>query len=171
MSNYTPTTNFAAKDALISGNPLKLITGTGLTTEFNNIATMSATKADVVTGTFTATLTGMAGATTATANYSTVGGVVTISFPGAFVGTSNTTALTMTGLPAGLQPATLRSIVSCFLEDNGVNVQGAADINPATAGTITFYRCVLATGVLSASGFTASAAKGLNSTSFSYLLT
>lgn len=46
MSNYVVTTNFAAKDALISGNPLKLITGTGLTVEFNNIATAVASKLD-----------------------------------------------------------------------------------------------------------------------------
>jgi len=46
MSNYTKTTNFAAKDALITGDPAKLILGTGLNTEFDNIATAISSKLD-----------------------------------------------------------------------------------------------------------------------------
>jgi hypothetical protein len=46
MSNYTITTNFAAKDGLASGNPGKLVLGVQFTTEFNNIATAIATKFD-----------------------------------------------------------------------------------------------------------------------------
>ena len=50
MSNYTKSTNFATKDALASGNPLKIVKGAEIDTEFNNIATAIATKVD---GTFT----------------------------------------------------------------------------------------------------------------------
>lgn len=57
MSNYTKTTNFAAKDALVSGNPAKVIKGTEIDSEFNNIATAVATKADSGSPTFTGTLT------------------------------------------------------------------------------------------------------------------
>jgi hypothetical protein len=57
------------------------------------------------TGTFIGTLTGMTGVTTGTITYSINGKVVTLF--GSFSGTSNTTAMTMTGLPAALQPATL----------------------------------------------------------------
>lgn len=46
MSNYTITTNFAAKDGLPSGNPGKLVLGAQLTTEFQNIATAIASKFD-----------------------------------------------------------------------------------------------------------------------------
>ena len=46
MSNYTKSTNFATKDALASGNPLKIVKGTEIDTEFNNIATAVATKVD-----------------------------------------------------------------------------------------------------------------------------
>lgn len=46
MSNYTKSTNFASKDALASGNPSKIVKGTEIDTEFNNIATAIATKAD-----------------------------------------------------------------------------------------------------------------------------
>lgn len=55
MSNYTKSTNFATKDALASGNPLKIVKGTEIDTEFNNIATAVATKADLASPTFTGT--------------------------------------------------------------------------------------------------------------------
>ena len=57
MSNYTKTTNFAAKDSLPSGNAAKIVKGTEIDTEFNNIATASATKADIAGPTFTGTVT------------------------------------------------------------------------------------------------------------------
>jgi hypothetical protein len=46
MSNYTKTTNFATKDNLSPGNPLKIVKGTEIDTEYNNIATAIATKTD-----------------------------------------------------------------------------------------------------------------------------
>ena len=50
MANYTKTTNFAAKDALASGNASKVVKGTEIDTEFTNIQTAITSKAD---GTFT----------------------------------------------------------------------------------------------------------------------
>ncbi len=47
MSDYVKSTNFASKDALATGNPLKIVKGTEIDTEFNNIATAVATKADL----------------------------------------------------------------------------------------------------------------------------
>ena len=55
MSNYVQSTNFATKDALSSGDPLKIVKGTEINTEFNNIAVAVATKADLVSPTFTGT--------------------------------------------------------------------------------------------------------------------
>ena len=55
MSNYTKSTDFAAKDALASGNAAKIVKGTEIDTEFNNIATAVATKADLASPTFTGT--------------------------------------------------------------------------------------------------------------------
>jgi hypothetical protein len=46
MSNYSKTTNFAAKDALATGDPNKIATGTSVDDEFNAIQTAVATKAD-----------------------------------------------------------------------------------------------------------------------------
>jgi hypothetical protein len=46
MSDYNKSTNFATKDNLSSGNALKIVKGTEIDTEFNNIATAIATKQD-----------------------------------------------------------------------------------------------------------------------------
>ena len=73
MSNYTKITNFATKDSLTSGNPAKIIKGTEINTEYDNIASAISSKADAnnsaltgnatavnlsVSGTFTATVDG-----------------------------------------------------------------------------------------------------------------
>jgi len=55
VSNYTQSTNFATKDALTSGDPLKIVKGTEINTEFVNISVAIATKADLASPTFTGT--------------------------------------------------------------------------------------------------------------------
>jgi hypothetical protein len=75
MTNYTKATNFATKDALSSGNPLKIVKGTEIDTEFNNIATAVATKADLASPTFTGTPslpTGTTGVTQSAGNNTTL---------------------------------------------------------------------------------------------------
>ena len=57
MSNYTKTTNFAVKDGLVTGNPSKIIKGTEIDTEYNNIASAISSKADANNGSFTGTTT------------------------------------------------------------------------------------------------------------------
>lgn len=47
MSNYVKLTDFATKDSLSTGNPLKLIKGSEINDEFNAIQTAVATKADL----------------------------------------------------------------------------------------------------------------------------
>jgi hypothetical protein len=46
MGNYVKITDFAVKDSLLTGNPLKLITGTAHDNEYNAISTAIATKVD-----------------------------------------------------------------------------------------------------------------------------
>jgi cytoskeletal protein CcmA (bactofilin family) len=53
MTDYTKTTNFAAKDALSSGNANKIVKGTEINTEFDNIATAVTTKANIANPAFT----------------------------------------------------------------------------------------------------------------------
>ena len=74
MSDYTKSTNFATKDNLSSGNPLKIVKGTEIDTEFNNIATAVATKADLASPTLTGSPvlpTGTTGVTQSAGNNST----------------------------------------------------------------------------------------------------
>ena len=52
MSDYAKATNFASKDSLSTGNPLKIVKGTEIDTEFNSIQTAVATKADLNSPTF-----------------------------------------------------------------------------------------------------------------------
>ena len=56
MTNYTKSTNFATKDTLTSGDPLKIVKGTEINTEFDNIQTAVNSKADVASPTFTGTV-------------------------------------------------------------------------------------------------------------------
>jgi hypothetical protein len=77
LSNYTKSTNFATKDNLSPGDPLKIVRGTEIDTEFNNISTAISTKTDnsaaAITGGSIAGITDLAvadggtGASTATA--------------------------------------------------------------------------------------------------------
>ena len=46
MANYTKSTNFAAKDSFSHGDSRKIVKGTEIDTEFNNLATAIASKAD-----------------------------------------------------------------------------------------------------------------------------
>jgi hypothetical protein len=55
VSEYVKSTNFASKDSLSAGDPLKIVKGTEINTEFDNIATAVATKADLASPTFTGT--------------------------------------------------------------------------------------------------------------------
>jgi hypothetical protein len=58
MTDYVKSTNFASKDSLASGNPLKIVKGLEIDIEFNNIAAAIATKSNgidtALTGTPTA---------------------------------------------------------------------------------------------------------------------
>lgn len=74
MSNYTKATNFASKDALISGNPAKVIKGAEVGAEFDAIAVAVATKADTASPTFTGTATFDNITATGTLTLSTVDG-------------------------------------------------------------------------------------------------
>lgn len=72
MSNYTKSTNFAVKDGLVTGNPAKIIKGTEINTEFDNIASAISSKPDAnnaaLTGTATAVNLTVSGTLTATVN-------------------------------------------------------------------------------------------------------
>lgn len=53
MTEYVKSTNFTSKDSLATGNPLKIVKGTEIDAEFNNIAVAVTTKADLLNPVFT----------------------------------------------------------------------------------------------------------------------
>ena len=67
MSNYVKATDFASKDALLTGDPLKILSGTEINDEYNAIQTAVNSKADINSP----TLTGVPSAPTAGAGTST----------------------------------------------------------------------------------------------------
>jgi hypothetical protein len=107
------------------------------------------------TGSWSATLTGMASGGTGTLYYNIVGNICSIYTPTAITGTSNTTAMTLSNLPAPCQPAGQRVVV-CVLTDNvaGTGFGTATILNSAT---VTF-----GTGVTTVTGvFSNTGTKGL----------
>lgn len=127
--------------------------------------------ASVVTsesGTFTATLTGCTTSPTAECAYQRVGNIVTIRIP-YLVGTSNTNACSITGVPASLNPtfsagqnaATIGAVL-----DNGAYV--SAVFFPGTSGVITISATLDDSDVV---GFTTSGVKGIGFCTITYSMT
>jgi hypothetical protein len=108
LSNYTKSTNFATKDNLTSGNPLKIVKGTEIDTEFNDIATAIATKADLASPTFTGTPTLPTGtvATTQSAGNNTTA-IATTAFIQAAIALLYPVGSVYTNASVSTNPATL----------------------------------------------------------------
>lgn len=128
----------------------------------DDLVVAGAATATISEGSFTGTLTGMTASTTGTVTYRIVansagtGKLCHLRIASAIEGTSNTTALTMTGLPAACTP-TVSVWVSTNVRDNTTSVPGAAFIDASTS-TIEFYT----DSPFSATGFTNSGTKGLS---------
>jgi len=108
MSDYTKATNFASKDSLSSGNSLKIVKGTEIDTEFNNIATAITTKADLSGPTFTGTPTlptGTIGVTQSSSDSSTK--LATTAFVQAVLQTLYPVGTVYTNATSSTNPATL----------------------------------------------------------------
>lgn len=116
------------------------------------------------TASFTGTLTGMSGATTGTVFYIVQGGICTLHLTSSILGTSNSSAMTMTGLPAAVRPSGTKGFNCSDISDNGnSNMQGGGTVS--SAGVITFNLHVT-NGVTNrvtrdAAAFTSSGSKGL----------
>jgi hypothetical protein len=136
MSNYTKTTNFATKDNLSPGNPLKIVKGTEIDTEYNNIATAVATKTD----------NSAAAITGGTINGATVG--ATTAATGAFTTLAASGVTTLAdALVGGVTQAAFNTVSTTL------NLGGAAtavNIGAAT-GTATVANTTLAAKAITAS--------------------
>ncbi len=112
--------------------------------------------ADGITGTFTATYTGMTAGVTGNGRYAVGGKVACVSIGGTLTGTSNSVGFTVTGLPAAVQVGGSgnNAFGVTAVTDNGVKVFGTYFVVPGS-DTITF-----GVGATSAN-FTSSGTKGL----------
>jgi len=126
MSNYSKSTNFASKDNLSPGNPLKIVKGTEIDTEFNNIATAIATKTD----NSSATITG------GTINGAVIGG--TTAAAGTFTNLTVSTAATIAS--AAISAGTINGVViggSSALAITGTNITANTGFSGPLTGAVT----------------------------------
>lgn len=124
--------------------------------------------ATITTGSFTGTLTGFAASPTPTIQFIKIDNRVTLYITADAVATSNTTAMTMTGVPAALQPTNDKDHITRGV-NNSSNVL-LAPLLTGGGGVITFG-ILNASPVFTNTGFTASGNKGLLAGwSFSYIL-
>jgi hypothetical protein len=116
---------------------------------------------DSDTSSYTGTLTGLTTTVTTTVTLRRAGALCLIAWAAAS-GTSNTTALTVTGMPAAFRPSAARQGAYCTVTDNGTQQQGQVAIE--TSGDLTF-------SVGAASGvFTNSGGKGFPAGMATYFL-
>jgi hypothetical protein len=124
-----------------------------------------------VEGTFTGTLTGCTTSPTATLRYVKVGSLVTLFIPSAgdgLSGTSNSTAMTITGMPSGILPSRTQTLAFPSVGDNSALIGDGEAVHAqiSASGVITF----LING--SATGFTGSGTKGTSfGATVNYLIT
>lgn len=90
-------------------------------------------KAAFSTATFTGSLTGCTTVPTGTVRYTKVGNIVALYLP-AISGTSNTTAATITGAPAAIQPARAQPLQAIVTD---IGVTAFATLQVETSGVIT----------------------------------
>lgn len=105
-------------------------------------------------GTATATFNGFTAGLTRTLTYSVTGSIACFSIPSG-TGTSNTTAFTITGVPAAVQTTSVVASGVMEVEDNGV-IKFAYWRMPSGSGTITFSNGINGTA------FTNSGTKGID---------
>ena len=148
MSNYTKSTNFAAKDALASGNAAKIVKGTEIDTEFNNIATAVATKSDLADPTFTGTVAltnlNVAGniAVTGTATFSTGP-----TAPTATAGTNTTQVATTAFVTTAVTNSAASGLVSPAFTGTPTAPTASAGTNTTQIATTAFVTTAVATGI------------------------
>jgi hypothetical protein len=118
-----------------------------------------ATGTGVTTATFTGTLTGMTTTVSGTCTYTKIGTVVTLYIP-AMTGTSNTTAMTLTGLPAAIQPVANKRVIIAGVESGSVTNYLADAL--ISGSTITFTLFAGTTPVANNVAFSNATVKGFS---------
>ena len=169
MSNYTKSTNFATKDSLPSGDPLKIVKGTEIDTEFNNIATAVATKADLLSPTFTGTPslpTGTTGVTQSAGNNTTA--LATTAFTTAAITAAitaeRTATATLTNKSLTSPTLTSPTLTSPTLTGTPVAPTAAVNNNTTQVATTAFVVAQIADDAPTKTGTGASGTWGIDIT-------
>jgi len=146
LSNYTKITDYAAKDALNTGDPTKLVKGTEIGADLDAVAVAVATKADTASPTLVTPVLGVA---TATSLQAIIGNVTPAA--GTFTSLTATGAFTSLGLDDN---ATAKALTLSGSGANSVTIANSAT-NPTigtSAGSLAISSTVAITGNAAASG-------------------
>lgn len=117
-------------------------------------------SSSVAVGSFTATFTGMVGATTGTIDYTISGGICTLYSVGNIAGVSNSTLMSMTGVPPQCRPSVQVNVLCSDLLDNSISVIGGAAVG--TGGGIILYPFGVSGTKVIPGAFVAALNKGIN---------
>jgi hypothetical protein len=120
-------------------------------------------NAEVISGTFLATLTGVSGTVQGNVTYERCGNRVSLSIP-SLTGISNTTACTITGMPTTLYPTTAQGMKTVIVTNNSVDAVGRVEVD--TSGVLVVYPTISA----AASGWTAAGTKTVTRFNYDYLV-
>ena len=124
------------------------------------ILIQSGTQAFSSSGTFTGTFTGFTAGQTSTIAWTVTAGMAMLTQRFSISGTSNSTAMAMTGLPGNLAP-TFPNFALCLITDNGLVTIGQVVISGTT---VNFYKDIFG------ASFTASGIKGVTGFQLMYPL-
>lgn len=148
MSNYVKASDFAVKDSLTTGDPLKIIKGTELNTEFNLIQTAVGTKADLASPNFLGNPTAVTQPTGNSSNRLATTAFVTqginanqanASITGGTITGVAITGGTISGLATDLAPADGGTGRSSLTANNLILGNGTSAVNfvaPSTSGNV-----------------------------------
>ena len=114
-------------------------------------------------GSFTGTLTGYASNPSGTVFWSKTGNKVTLWITAAINGTSNSVSMTMTGIPAAIQPTVIKNTGHpCWVTNNNVSLLGYARFISASVISFALFQSHAGAGVsLGGAAFQSSGTKGI----------
>ena len=147
MTDYVKAVNFATKDALVTGDPLKVVKGAEINTELDNLATSIATKFDKSGGTITGA-TSITSAVTLTSSLNLARGSIVQhattmdlwALPNILDGTGS--AVTITAIANAPQAGASRTVyflVGTVITDGATfNVQGNASYTTKAGDALVF---------------------------------
>jgi hypothetical protein len=147
MSNYVKIVDFQAKDALLTGNPAKIIKGVEINDEFNAIQTAVATKADLASPAFTGNPTA---ATQATGNSSSR--LATTAFVGTAISNGLATLGTISTQDANAVAITggsITGLTSLTIPSAAIATTQAVGDSSLAVATTEFVNAEIANDVLS----------------------